>query len=595
MCGIFGMICNKPKAIGKIVLTGLKTLEYRGYDSWGVAVSTGSGIKIEKEIGKIGKASLSSTPKSLVGIGHTRWATHGGVSRENAHPHLSYDGRFAVVHNGIVENYLELKNKLLQKGLASKDFISQTDSEVIAHLLAKKMEGISEKNNDSKILKQAILAVFNRLKGLNALLIMDHQLKQVVAIKNGSPLVIGFTKDTTYFASDAVALLLHTKQVYFLEDGEMFFDGKLYDLKSGQEKQFKIEVLNLQTEKISKDGYDYFLEKEIHEAPVVIQKVLNHFTEQKDQLLSLLNQYDDYCLIGCGTAYYASLAGQYLFAQQGFLATAYSGSESTHFINNLRTSTLPIFLSQSGETIDLIEQVNLLKKKDREVLAIINRINSTLDRKADLSYCLQSGPEISVVSSKAFLAKLATLILLSYSLANKQKEAIKSINQAIIASKEILSNKSISKIESLAKELIKAEHMFTLGRGKSYSIALETALKSKEASYVHNEGFAGGELKHGVISLIEEGVPCLVLVGGDEEDQNIISNAIEVKARGGYIIGIASYNHPVFDEWIEYKECGVANILLQTTIIQLLAYYMSILKGLDPDMPRNLAKSVTVK
>jgi glutamine---fructose-6-phosphate transaminase (isomerizing) len=592
MCGIFGMISNKPKSIGEIVLEGLKTLEYRGYDSWGVAISTDSGIKIEKEKGKIGNASLSSTSDSLLGIGHTRWATHGGVTRENAHPHLSYDGRFAIVHNGIVENYLEIKKELISSGVSSSDFISETDSEVIAHLLAKT---VSDKKDGLESLRESILEVFKQLSGLNALLVMDRKLNQVVAIKSGSPLVIGFGDKETFFASDAVALLPHTKKVYFLDDGEMFFNGKLYDLESGKEKEFKTEVLDMDEEVISKGGYDHYLAKEIHEAPVVMQTVLDHFDEQKGELLSLLRRYEDYCLIGCGTASYAALAGQYLFASQGFLATAYSGSESSHFIGNLRASTLPIFLSQSGETIDLIEQVNLLKKDQREILAIVNRISSTLDRKADASYHLHAGPEISVVSSKAFLAKLTTLILLSYSLADKQSEAVESIVKSIGVSKEVLSEDSLSKIEQVAKRLCKAEHMFTLGRGKSYPIALEAAIKSKEASYVHNEGFAGGELKHGVISLIEEGVPCLVLVGGDEEDQNILSNAIEVKSRGGFIIGVASENHPAFDEWIPYKDCGVGNILTQTVIVQLLAYYMSILNGLDPDKPRNLAKSVTVK
>lgn len=259
---------------------------------------------------------------------------------------------------------------------------------------------VSEKKKGLEELREAILEVFNQLSGLNALLIMDQRLNQVVAIKSGSPLVIGFDKDDIFFASDAVALLPHTKQVYFLDDGEMFFAGKLYDLVSGEEKQFQTEVLAMDIEEISKGGYDHFLIKEIHEAPVVMQTVLDHFDEQKDQLLSLLGKYEDYCLIGCGTASYAALAGQYLFASQGFLATAYSGSESAHFIGNLRSSTLPIFLSQSGETIDLIEQVNLLKKEGKEILAIVNRISSTLDRKADASYHLHAGPEISVVSSK---------------------------------------------------------------------------------------------------------------------------------------------------------------------------------------------------
>lgn len=588
MCGIFGMVSKTKRPVGQIILEGLKTLEYRGYDSWGVVTKEGDELIIVKQVGKIGDATLPSSEVNFVGVGHTRWATHGGVTKENAHPHLSYDGRFAIVHNGIIENYLQLKKQLIKSGVKLSAFVSETDSEVYAHYLASHVL----KNGD---IKKSLLETFSKLKGLSAILVLDKKTNQIYVMKNGSPLVIGYSDDGVYFASDAVALLPHVKEVYYLEDQEMYFQGEIYDTVTGKVKKIKKERLALEAEKISKEGFDHFLLKEIYEAPVVIRKVLEHFDEQKGALLSLLRAYDSYCLIGCGTASYAALAGQYLFSSQGYLATAFSGSESSHFIANLPTSTLPIFLSQSGETIDLIEQVNVLKKNNREILAIVNRISSTLDRKADVSYHLHVGPEISVVSSKAFLAKLTTLILLSYSLAGKQKEAVKEIEKALDSLEELFSESSTNSLKETAQKLSVFEHLFTLGRGKSYPVALEAALKSKEAAYVHNEGFAGGELKHGVISLIEEGTPALVLLGGDEEDDNILSNAIEVKSRGGMIIGISPTAHEAFDIHIKYENSGVANILLMTIIVQLLAYYMAVSKGLDPDKPRNLAKSVTVK
>jgi glucosamine--fructose-6-phosphate aminotransferase (isomerizing) len=589
MCGIFGMVSKTNRPVGQIILTGLKTLEYRGYDSWGIAVIQDKQISVQKEVGKIGNATLPFSGDSMIGIGHTRWATHGGVIKENAHPHLSYDGRFVVVHNGIVENYLELKEALIADGISAKQFISQTDSEVIAHLMAKE----AEKNE----VFPTFLKVMQRLRGLNAVVMMDTQTKELLVYKNGSPLVIGFSNEGTYFASDAVALIPHTKEVYYLEENEVFYNGKLFDLSTGKQKAYTTQHLDMEAEEITKGGYDHFMLKEIHEEPQIIRTVLDTFAEQKKEVLPLLEKYNDYCLIGCGTAFYVALCGQYLFAEQRIPALAYSGSESSHFLANLGPSTLPIFLSQSGETIDLIEQVNALQARDKEVLAIVNRVSSTLDRKAAVSYHLHAGPEISVVSTKAFIAKVTTLILITGALkgGSVETEYKKQLEKAVEATKKLFSMDYLKMLRSIAKELVGHQSVFTLGRGKAYPIALETALKSKEAAYVHNEGFAGGELKHGVISLIEDGTPCIVLVSGDSEDASIISNAIEVKSRGGKIFGISSTSHEVFDAWAPFENCGVANILIQTIIIQLLAYYMALEKGLDPDKPRNLAKSVTVK
>lgn len=586
MCGIFGMVVKEKRAINSEILTALKTLEYRGYDSWGVATVEGTKICIEKEIGKIGESVLGLTSHSTAGIGHTRWATHGGVTRENAHPHLSFDERFAVVHNGIIENYLELKEKLKTK-IPNLVFKSETDSEVFAHLLAFYAQSLSA--------SEAFLKSLSEIKGLNALVVLDKENDNILAYRHGSPLVFGQSSEGYFFASDAIALLPFTKKVYFIADDEVFVADKLFSLVTKKEKEINWQRLELEAESLTKDGFDFFMEKEINEIPAVIERLHTTYKTQEKPLLTLLNQFEEFALIGCGTAYYAALAGQYLLAQSGFKAMAYSGGEASYFLKNLKKTTLPIFLSQSGETIDLLEQVNLLKKKNRKIFAMVNRISSTLDREADLSFHLQAGPEISVVSTKAFVAKLTSWLLLVASLKGELKACLHNLDLAKKSIKQLFLAKNLSKIKTVAEMLSQENHVFVLGRGVHYPIALECALKAKEAAYLHFEAFAGGELKHGVIALIEAGTWTIIIAGDDQEDINILANAQEIKARGGKILGISPYNHQAFDEWLSFESVPKANVLSEAVLVQLLGLYLAKAKKLDPDKPRNLAKSVTVK
>lgn len=586
MCGIFGMVVKEKRAINGEILTALKTLEYRGYDSWGVATIENDTILVEKDMGKIGSTVLANVSDSLAGIGHTRWATHGGVTKQNAHPHLSFDGRFAIVHNGIIENYLQLKDEL-QKQIPNLVFKSETDSEVFAHLLAFNTQSLS--------VEEAFFKSLAKVKGLNAFVVLDKKNNNVLAYRHGSPLVFGQNDDGYYFASDAIALLPYTKKVYFIKEGEVFIGDRLFSAKTKKSKKITWQSLDLEVTDLKKDGFDFFMEKEINEIPVVIEKLISTYKNQEKSLLSLLNQHDEFFLIGCGTAYYAALIGQYLLAQVSRIATAYSGGEASLFLKNIKKSTLPIFLSQSGETIDLIEQVGVLKKKKRKLLALVNRISSTLDREATLSFHLQAGPEISVVSTKAFVAKITAWLLICSSLSNQLKATTKNLALASKNIRKLFLAENLDKVAKIANLLSIQNHVFVLGRGIHYPIALECALKAKEASYSRFEAFAGGELKHGVIALIEPATWTIVIVGDDEEDANVLVNAEEVKARGGKILGISPYFHPVFDEWLAFESVPNANVLLEAVLVQLLGLYLAKAKNLDPDKPRNLAKSVTVK
>ncbi len=586
MCGIFGTVSKEKRAINQEILAALKTLEYRGYDSWGMATLEDKNILIKKEVGKIGETVLTQTSFSTAGIGHTRWATHGGVTQENSHPHLSFDGRFAVVHNGIIENYLEIKARLLDK-IPDLMFESETDSEVFAHLLAFNAQNLP--------VKEAFFESLEEIKGLNALVILDKHDQNILTFRHGSPLVFGQTDKGYFFASDAIALLPYTKQVYFINDDEVFIGDQVFSFITKKQTKIKWEVLNLEENLLTKGGFDFFMEKEINEIPAVIERLAVTYEEREESLMAFLKSYDDFVLIGCGTAYYASLVGQYLLANAGLIGVAYSGGESGYFLRNINAKTLPIFLSQSGETIDLIEQVGLLKKNKRKLLGIVNRISSTLDREATQSFHLQAGPEVSVVSSKAFVAKLTTWLLITSSLSSNLKNCLQNLRLAIGSIKKLFSAKSQIDLTRVVGFLSKEAHVFVLGRGVHYPIALECALKAKEAAYLHFEAFAGGELKHGVIALIESGVWTIVIVGGDHEDVNILANAQEIKARGGKILGISPYHHQVFDDWLSFDQAQQASILPEAVLVQLLGLYLAKAKNLDPDKPRNLAKSVTVK
>lgn len=589
MCGIFGYVGTKTD-VATMVLTSLKTLEYRGYDSWGIAVGTGDSITVEKHVGKIGDAT-TQTRLSTIGIGHTRWATHGGVTIQNAHPHTDESGSLALVHNGIIENDTTLRN-----ALSNHHFVSQTDSEVMVHLVEQQM-------HDGAAFTQAVRNAFAKAQGLNAFVMVSASDQEIVAVKNGSPLVIGKNNDGYFLASDIAGIIEHTKDVYFVQDGEMVVmspDGvALFDAATGTEIPLTFTKTEWTFEQAEKGEYAHYLIKEIHDQPDILDRIAASYERQIKEFVDELKAAHGSFFVGCGTASYAALCGTYLFSQIAKQHVNFSiGSEFRYWQDYVTKDTLVVPITQSGETIDVVQPVEEAKARGARVCAITNVLGSTIYRQADMALLLGAGQERAVISTKAFLAMISVLLYSAYELMNQGDEARRLLSAAAQELRDTMLTKQYidTHITSLAKSLISCEHMYILGRGLSYPAALEFALKMKETTYLHAEGFAGGELKHGVIALIEEGTPVVVLAPLDETYDEIISNAQEVKARGGRIIGVSPKEHPVFDQYIPVADVGHATLMLEVVVSQLLAYYLALEKGFeDPDKPRNLAKSVTVK
>jgi len=588
MCGIFGYIGNKQNA-SQIVLEGLKQLEYRGYDSWGVAAVTRSGISVKKKTGKIGNATVSDMPKSSFAFGHTRWATHGGVTDINSHPHLDCTGTVAVVHNGIVENFEELKKDLAKN---RHRFVSETDTEVIAHLIEEYLKKYP--------FEEAVRKTFNRCTGLNAIIAIHSGKRVMVAVRNGSPLVLGFGKDENFIASDASALLPHTRKVQFLEDGDMAViedaHVALTSVVTGKKREVKKLTLDWVMKQTEKGAYPFFMLKEIYEQQAVIKGIAYASVKQIEHLSGVIKKSYGTYMVGCGSASYVSLAGSYLFSKIAKRHVNWAiGSEFGYHEDFLTPKSTVIALSQSGETMDILESVKKAQEKGTTIVAITNVLGSTLYRLADEKILIGAGPEIAVASTKAVTGKIAILVLLSYALSGRTKEGVRVLTQAIQSVSRILEKDSVKRIENCAKQLVKAEHIYVIGRGISYPASLETAIKIKEISYIHAEGMAAGELKHGPLALVTKGTPCIAFLPDDETYGANLAGAMEMKARGGHIIGISHKQHEIFDYFLPVADAREATIIPNIVTAQLLAYYISILKGLDPDMPRNLAKSVTVK
>lgn len=526
MCGIFGVVGIKNNA-AEVVIEGLKKLEYRGYDSWGICVETRGKLVRERHTGKIGEAK-TILPASPIGLGHTRWATHGGVTEGNAHPHLSCDQKLCLVHNGIVENFLELKQKL--KG---HKFQSETDTEVALHLFE----------------EAGWLDGFKQIIGMNAFILLDSVNNELQAVKNGSPLIIGIGKSVNYIASDVWALLDHTKQVIFMEDGQAVKitheKVELFNAKTGKKIVPKIHTVDWKKEQSRLGKFHHYMEKEIYDQPKVLDN-LSGLTIPKIKFGSKT------FILGCGTASYAAGVADYLFDQSGIDTEAVVGSEFTKYEKLLKQGQTLILFSQSGETVDVIEAVDLAKKKGLQIVGITNVLGSSLYRKSDVKILLGAGQEAAVAATKSFTAMLA----IAYKLVGQK------IEPAVIPPRQPIRN--------LAKTLKDCEHIFCVGKGIFYPIALEAALKIKEVSYIHAEGYAAGELKHGPIALIEKGTPCFVF--GEAANA-----AAEMQARGAKIINVGGD--------------PIAAVIFS----QLLAYDLAVSRGLNPDKPRNLAKSVTVK
>jgi glucosamine--fructose-6-phosphate aminotransferase (isomerizing) len=594
MCGIVGYLGEDEGA--DVIIRGLKRLEYRGYDSWGIATINDKKIKVHKQVGKIGGFELERDLPDFNGqicIGHTRWATHGGVTAANSHPHLSCDKRIAVVHNGIVENYQELKEKLVKLG---HTFVSATDTEVIAHL-------IEEKLKTKKDFTEAVRLSLKDLEGSYALGIIDRDQEIMIGARKGSPLVFGIGKDSYYLGSDVPAFLEYTNKVIFLDEYQMVVVDKaakakyqVLDVNSGKEIKSKVVTIKWSIEDAEKGGHPNFMIKEMLEQPSVVEKTIGTDLVELEKAAALIKKAKRIYVVACGTALHAGIYGSYLLAQNNnLMVQPISAGEFPHFGHLIQKNDLIITVSQSGETADVLEAVRSAQKAGAKVLALVNVLGSSLMRAANRSILTKAGSEICVLSTKAYVSQQAMFAMLSGAISGelpKTKTALRAVKTDI---ENILSDKSLKNIEKLAKKLAKVDNIYGLGRGINYANSMEGCLKIKEVSYIHAEGFAGGDLKHGPIALIEQDVPVLVFTTDDSSEKEIISNAMEVKARGAFVIGIGPNNNSVFEEYLPTAKNGLLTPISSIVYAQLMAYYIAMEKGLDPDKPRNLAKSVTVK
>lgn len=579
MCGIFGYIGQSSDA-ARFVFAGLKDIEYRGYDSWGISYLKDGKFHTDKEIGFLPRKL--NFPDSTLALGHTRWATHGGVTVQNAHPHSDCTGKLTIVHNGIVENYEELK-----KELTTHKFKSDTDTEVIVHLIE-----VSYKKDPD--LAKAVLKVFRRLKGLNAIVVSDG--KKIVAAKIGSPVIVGSEDNALFIASDPNAILPFTRNLLFLEDNQLVSLGnklEVFETKTGKKLESKLTRVKWEYSSASLNNYPHFMLKEIHEQPKVILNALQNMDQINEVSDMIKKAYGTY-FIACGTASYSCLLGTYLFSEYAKRHVNFSiGSEFNYLQDFLTDKSLLIAVSQSGESIDTLEPVLAAKKKGTKTIALVNVLGSTLYRSVDKPLLLQAGVEKAVASTKAMIAMMSYMILLALTVADKKNEAIEIIKKSSAEVEDIIKRKK--DIQKLAGKISGSKHMYVLGRGLSYAVALESALKIKEISYIHAEGFAGGELKHGTMALIEKGTPVLVFVPNDKTRQAALANAMEVKARGAFVIGVSDKNSPIFDYYFEVKDTGASSVIPNVVFAQLLSYYLAIKLNLNPDKPRNLAKSVVVR
>ena len=595
MCGIIGFVSAKEKENpAQFLIEGLKRLEYRGYDSWGVVF--GKKPTVYKRVGKISEAvaegkTLTVDRPARAGLGHTRWATHGGVTVENAHPHTDCTGNIVVVHNGIIENWEELRRELQSAG---HKFRSETDTEVVAHLVEEQMV-----NGEWRVVNliEAVRKVFNQLEGLNAIAVYFPQQGVIGAFRNGSPMVVGVGDGEHFLASDVPAFLPFTNRVVFLNDGEgIILSGskiKTLDAKTGKEIPLKIEEIDWSAEEGEKGEYPHYLIKEINEQPQVLSRLSKYPEEDLREVAKLIEKSFGTYFTACGTAAHSGLAATYLFTDLAKRHVNFAVGSEFYFLESfLKPRSLLIAASQSGETMDTLEAVRAAKKHKSKVVALTNVRGSSLTRLVDKTLLLNCGLEKAVLATKSYTAKLAIFLLLASQIGGDLEKGRELVSKAARGVKKVLED---GNIKALARKLKSAEHLYVIGRGVNYATALEAALKIKEVSYIHAEGFAGGELKHGVIALIEDETPCLVFVANDRSRESVLSNAKEVKSRGGFIIGVSPDENEVFDVWLKVPDVGAASPIVNAVPAQLLAYYLAIERGLDPDKPRNLAKSVTVK
>lgn len=608
MCGIVGYIGERQAA--PILLEGLSKLEYRGYDSAGIATFNNKKIEIAKAKGRLSvlceKTNNGKSIGGSMGIGHTRWATHGEPSDVNSHPHISMSGRFAVVHNGIIENYISLKKKLTDKGF---EFISETDTEVIAHLFEYYYKGD---------IMDAMIRVINRVEGSYALgvLCSDYP-DQFVAVRKASPMIVGLGEGENFIASDVTAILKHTRNIYYLEDNEIVVlkqDGvKVYNKDKEEVKKEKFTV-DWDVSAAEKGGYEHFMMKEMEEQPKALHDTIS--PRIKDGKIVLddvslttedIKNINKIYIVACGSAYHVGVVGKYVIEKMCRIPVEVQvASEFRYADPIIKKNDLVIVISQSGETADTLAALKEAKNHGARILSIVNVVGSAIANASDDVIYTWAGPEIAVATTKAYSTQLAVIYLIAAYMAEKLGLLTSGEYKNFISEIEALPDKVAKILESkeelqyLASKFYNCHSIFFIGRNLDYAVALEGSLKLKEISYIHSEAYAAGELKHGTISLIENGTLVISLATGQELFDKTVSNVKEVKARGAVVMGVTTEKHENMEDVADYiVKIPAAHemILPSLTVIplQLFGYYVASLKGCDIDKPRNLAKSVTVE
>ena len=609
MCGIVGYI--GPNQAAPFLLEGLAKLEYRGYDSAGIAVFNGTAVGVEKSVGRLSNLQAKVESKPLpgqLGIGHTRWATHGRPSDSNSHPHTDCTGNFVVVHNGIIENYLHLKEGLTSRG---HTFTSETDTEVVAHLLEEAYQGDFE---------AAVKTVLAKIDGSYALVFLcKNEPGKLICTKQDNPLVIGLGSGENFIASDIPAIINHTRRTYILSDGEIAVvtaDTVTVSNRQGDRIDKKVFEVNWDAEAAEKGGYEHFMIKEIYEQPKALRNTTTGRLAKDDKSIifdELKWTPDDIAgfkrilITACGTAYHAGIVAKYYFEQLARIPVEVDIASEYRYRSPLTDSdTLCIVVSQSGETIDTLAAFKEAKRRGARTLAVTNVVGSSISREADQTVYTWAGPEIAVASTKAYTTQLVTLLMLAIHMGqmkgtldqSKAEDLIKGLKNLPAHCHEILED--VEPIKMFAKKYGFNEDVFFIGRSLDYAVALEGSLKLKEISYIHAEAYAAGELKHGTLALIIEGVPVIALATQRDVYEKMLSNIKEVKARDAVVIGMGLKGDKELEKYVDHSMFIPAvdkylAPILSVIPLQLLAYYAAITRGADVDKPRNLAKSVTVE
>lgn len=589
MCGIFGYV-GKGKAVD-IVVEGLIRLDYRGHDSWGVSIASERGLRTFKKVGKIEWVKeLDSLKDSSVGIGHTRWATHGAVNKKNAHPHHASDGSFVVAHNGIVENFKTLKSAL---GRKKYPFHSDTDTEVIVRLI----ESIYKRN---KNLSESVRLAFKKLDGRNTIIVLSKD-GSIIAARNGSPLVVGQANGNTYFSSDTLSFAPLCKKVVVVDNGQIIEYTnsalKLKEIKTGRGKKIKFENINIETTKIDKEGYAHFMLKEIHEAPYVIRQVLNQERSEIEKLASVIKKARRVYTLGSGTTGLAAAQiAYYLRKHAGINAVSLLGAESHSYFELFKKGDLIIAPSQSGETADVMEVLEHAKKKGVKIASYVNMPGSAMTRMSNFPFMANAGPEICVMSTKVFVSQISWGYLVAKAATGKYMSGRKNLTQTADAIERYLKNrKNHAEIKTLSRKLSKIDDIFLLGKSQNLQIVMEGMVKIIEGTYHHAHAIAAGDLKHYAITIIEKGVPVIFVISNDTVQNDVMNAVNEVKARGAFVVAVSPDNNELFDFHLKVPDTGETSAIVNVIPLQLMAYYMTLILGNDVDKPRNIAKSVTVK